>query len=572
MRLVQAYAKKKINVSFPHFSCTTPTTANSINIGSYRKNTINSSTSKLSTSINTVSDLDDRRRSFGEQVPSHYSTEKSGSSGYYSSNVYSTSSVEDHIYSEPVIGGLATTDNSRQRHRKLDQQIGLANLEKSIKTLEKHLKYLTKSSLKIDQGKQHHHHQQQQHVIKKDAKDTRDADVDTVGDDATAAVLDEHNAKRLPTIVEGMDNNAAAMALVPYGRNAAHHQRSHHRNSWAAETTDGDSLMDLDLDTFLLIDETRDKKKKSNFTQIRSEGIENPTFQSDNENDIDVVDDEDDDDDDDDVDDDDSEPDDGIDIDLQRRRRRHTQQKQHSDNEHANGNSNRKTSSVARNSDDNTYKCTKYINSCPDDAYNVDEITDYKYEPPHHYPFADKLLPFYMKNIEDQLNQQNTKDILEEIRDKLTVLLKPLPSLPPAIDDTEHESSTESDGMGESSSKCNSSSIAKPDSLIRNINALKRDVDNYLVLLNQQNELEIRAFCSGLSNNYKLLTMQHALGNRTRRQKGSTSDIGSELYSNSNSSGSGSQHNHHHHHHHPNNPSLVRRRRRLKNQMKRNRK
>lgn len=491
-------------------------------------------------------------------MPSHYSTEKSGSSGYYSSNVYSTSSVEDHIYSEPVIGGLAAADHSRQRHRKFDQkfdqQIGLANLEKSIKTLEKHLKYLTKSNLKSDQVKQQH-----QDVIKKDLKDT--ANDDDHGDDATAAVLDEHTAKRLPTIVEGMDNNAAAVALVPYGRSATHHQLPHHRHSWAADTTDGDSLMDLDLDTFLLIDETRDKKKKSNLNRIRSEGIENPTFQSDNEQDIDVgVD----------VDDDDGnnnnrdedEDDDGFD---NVEDERIAQRQQHSDNE-ANSNSNRKTSSVARNSDDNTYKCTKYINSCPDDAYNVDEITDYKYEPPHHYPFVDKLLPFYMKNIEDQLNQQNTKDILEEIRDKLTVLLKPLPSLPQTIDDTEHESSTESDGVGGSSSKCNSSSIIQPDSLIHNINALKRDVDNYLVLLNQQNELEIRAFCSGLSNNYKLLTMQHALDNRSRRQKGSTSDIGSELYSNSNSSSS--QHNHQP----QSNPSLIRRRRRLKNQMKRNRK
>lgn len=34
---------------------------------------------------------------------SHYSTEKSGSSGYYGSNLYSGSSVDEHIYSEPVI-------------------------------------------------------------------------------------------------------------------------------------------------------------------------------------------------------------------------------------------------------------------------------------------------------------------------------------------------------------------------------------------------------------------------------------------------------------------------------------
>ncbi|XP_059614235.1 uncharacterized protein LOC132260255 [Phlebotomus argentipes] len=37
---------------------------------------------------------------------SHYSTDKSGSSGYYSSNLYSTGSVDEHIYSEPVIDAI----------------------------------------------------------------------------------------------------------------------------------------------------------------------------------------------------------------------------------------------------------------------------------------------------------------------------------------------------------------------------------------------------------------------------------------------------------------------------------
>lgn len=424
--------------------------------------------------------------------------------------MYSTSSVEDHIYSEPVIGGIA--DNSRRRKfdQNLDQQIGLANLEKSIKTLEKHLKCLNKSK---DHAKQQ---QQQQTQQQKQSECDEKQEVTT---DSNGSV-DEHT-KRLPTIVEGMDNNA--MALVPCHRSTDNSHRRR-RSDWTADTTD-DSLLDLDLDTFSLVDETCDKKKLSKFNQIRSEGIENPTFQSDNErehadSELDA-----------DCDDDDEDDDD-------------VERHNHTDND-ADKNPARK-SSDGRNSDENNYKCTKYINSCPDDAYNVDEIIDYKYEQSH-YPFANKLLPFYMKNIEDQLNQQNTKDILEEIRDKLTVLLKP-----PI--ETEQESSTESDGIG--SSKCNSKTN---DSLVRNISELKHDVDNYLVMLNQQNELEIRAFCSGLSKNYKLLTIQHALDNRTR-SKLSTSDIGSELYSNSNSSSS---------HHHQ---LLVRRRRRLKNQMKRNRK
>lgn len=519
--------------------------------GNHRK-TVNNDKTSDSTDISSL----DRRRSFGdqEQVPSsHYSTEKSGSSGYYSSNVYSTSSVEDHIYSEPVIDGC--TDRRRKFDQKFDQQIGLANLEKSIKTLEKHLKCLNKTNNKNDQ---------QSKVI----RNQEQIQESTIHTNANGNV-DEHQNHRLPTIVEGMDNNnAMAMALVPYRRTDNKMRRQ--QTDWNADTTD-DSLMDLDLDTFLLVDEMVDKKKKSNFNQIKcGEGIENPTFESDNEHESnadhpddsghdDLIDDDglcdgvsvgENDEDEDEVGDvDDGDVDDEDDDDENDHRLEHT------DNEGDNHNK-----SSVRNCDENNYKCTKYINSCPDDAYNVDEIADYKYEQAH-FPFANKLLPFYMKNIEDQLNHQNTKDILEEIRDKLTILMDPNA-------DEEHESSIESDGIG--SSKSNSKAI----SLMRNITALKHDVDNYLVLMNQQNELEIRAFCTGLSKNYKLLTMQHALNNRIRRPKLSTSDIGSEVYSNSNSISNSSSSHHHRQQqqqqqHHQ---SLVRRKRRLKNQMKRNRK
>lgn len=512
-----------------HFSSASPTASN----GNRRKNVINSKLNGSNASL-------DRRRSYGEQeqVPSsHYSTEKSGSSGYYSSNVYSTSSVEDHIYSEPVIDGINDSNRRRKFDQKLDRQIGLANLEKSIKTLEKHLKCLNKPN-KNDQFKQQHQHQQlkqkqqQQRIKSIEPNQKLTSEPNASG---------EEHTKRLPTIVEGMDNNA--LALVPYRRNTDIEAQKH-ENNWHADTTD-DSLMDLDLDTFLLIDETtRDKMKKSNFNAICGvDGIENPTFQqSDNEHVVSN-------DQNDSVQDDvynDNDNDEGDDDDDDVRT-------EHIDNDVNGGNNNHK--SVARHSDDNNYKCTKYINSCPDDAYNVDDIIDYKYDQSAsvHFPFINnkKMLPFYMRNIEDQLNHQNTKEILEEIRDKLAVLTKS------NNNETEPDSSTESDGIGSSKISNNSKTI----SLLRNIIALKHDVDNYLVMMNQQNELEIRAFCSGLSQNYKLLTMQHALNNRTRRPKLSTSDIGSEVYSNS----SGSQQ-------HQNHQALVRRRRRIKNQMKRNRK
>lgn len=80
---------------------------------------------------------------------SHYSTEKSGSSGYYGSNLYSTSSVDDHIYSEPVMekydARKAVLSMSRRphvllRHHELaipTTSCDLANVEENIDILRK---------------------------------------------------------------------------------------------------------------------------------------------------------------------------------------------------------------------------------------------------------------------------------------------------------------------------------------------------------------------------------------------------------------------------------------------------
>lgn len=503
-----------------------------------RKNTTTANTSSQNNSNNNNSSSLDRHRRlsgclFGadtikdggrEQISSsHYSTEKSGSSGYYSSNIYSTSSVEDHIYSEPVIDVI--DDNSRRRkfEQKLDQQIGLANLEKSIKTLEKHLKLLNKTN-----KKEYWQQLQKQKELQQHQSDgQRTSAVEQLSDASNA---DDEKMKRLPTIVEGMDNN-----VTTYQCGAD--KEIKRQNEWIVGTTD-DSLHDLDLDTFLLIDETCDKKRKTKKTgtsleRLSQDGIENPTFESDHEHEEHVE----------------NEIDDN-DVLLRNAK--------YNDNDKRADDGNLVNDIPVSNSDknfENNYKCTKYINSCPDNAYNVEEIIDYKYEQPPHSPFASaKSMAFYMKNIEEHIQHQNTKDILEEIRDKLVVLLKPANEL-------EHESSAESDGIG--SAKSNS----ETDSLKRNINALKHDLDKYLVLMNQQNEMEIRAFCSGLSKNYKLLTMQHALGNRMRRSLVSTSDIGSELYSNRSftDSSSGSHNLSHQVDYHQ---TLLRRKRRAKNQLK----
>lgn len=446
----------------------------------------------------------------GEQnSSSHYSTEKSGSSGYYSSNIYSTSSVEDHIYSEPVIDVIDDSNRRRKFEQKLDQQIGLANLEKSIKTLEKHLKLLNKNN-----KKEHWHHQQQRNTLQRDHAVIR-------SEDQLSEASGDEKIKRLPTIVEGTDNNTAAV-VAPYQRTDKDIQR---QSGWAAEVAD-DSLHDIDLDTFLLINEVCDKNrngKKANHLVLGQDGIENPIFESDHEPDAERLD------------------NDVNDNDILR----------NETSEHIDDNLDEIPVSSSDKNIENNYKCTKYINSCPDDAYKVEEIIDYKYEQPHS-PFASKSMSFYLKNIEDHIQHQNTKDILVEIRDKLMGLLKPA---------TESEHESESDGIGSTKSD------SKGDTLKQSITALKHDLDNYLLLMNQQNEMEIRAFCSGLSKNYKLLTIQHALGNRMRRSLVSTSDIGSELYSNrsftDSSSGSQTISNYVDYH-----QSLLRRKRRAKNQIR----
>uniref|UniRef100_A0A336KP76 CSON013744 protein n=1 Tax=Culicoides sonorensis TaxID=179676 RepID=A0A336KP76_CULSO len=88
---------------------------------------------------------------------SHYSTEKSGSSGYYGSNLYSAggSSVDEHIYSEPVIIehvqvhsagtlGKGSVTGIVKKERKC-----LASLNKSITTLEICLDATQEKSQKI---------------------------------------------------------------------------------------------------------------------------------------------------------------------------------------------------------------------------------------------------------------------------------------------------------------------------------------------------------------------------------------------------------------------------------------
>lgn len=85
----------------------------------------------------------------GGRISSHYSTEKSGSSGYYGSHLYSAggSVVEEHIYSEPVIvenvqvHARSTDDKNSRLKTKLEtkekERMCLDKLNRSITNLEK---------------------------------------------------------------------------------------------------------------------------------------------------------------------------------------------------------------------------------------------------------------------------------------------------------------------------------------------------------------------------------------------------------------------------------------------------
>lgn len=284
----------------------------------------------------------------------------------------------------------------QQQHQ---QQQGLVNLETSIKNLEMHLKAFNRSGT--------------------------NAMLDTNGyidDSLLDSKYDKRKSVRLPTIMEGVDGQTIT-TTVPAAP----------PRNWQDDPDD--SLMDLDLDSFLLANEVSTKDKS--VSAVPKMGTSNVVTSFDD-------------------------------------------------------------SLVSNKFIENNYRCHKYVNSCPDDPYNVESISE-----DHHQPSIDKSLAFYLKKCEDQVHYQNTKDILEEIREKLNGLL--VGSTTPPVNSNPF---IESDNLPKSSVQ-----------MQNNIQSLKGDLDNYLSLMNKSNEMEIKQFCTGLSKNYKLLAIQNALENRGRLAK-----------------------------------------------------
>lgn len=309
--------------------------------------------------------------------------------------------------------------DSQELDRCTDTDDNLDNLEKCLRALEQHLKTLS----------------QHQHLCE------------------SCVSGDDDKTKRLPTIIEGclVDGSAQIRSNMA-------------QNGW--ELDGNDSLLDLDLDSFLLANEVAEKT--IHMTINGTEGVVNPIFTGDEDDRVPVED----------------------------------------SDKHI----------------DNNYKCTKYINSCPDDAYNVEGVIDYKYPAP---PCTDKSMACYLKSCEGQVQYQTTKDILEEIRERLNTLMLPN-TLKTNRKKTTPAHSVETTA-GEIPASDKSAEVDKQAKVKNDILALKHYLDNYLNLMDRQNQLEIKQFCFGLSKNYKLLTIQHALENKAKL-KDALFDNSSELY------------------------------------------
>ncbi|CAD7092614.1 unnamed protein product [Hermetia illucens] len=384
---------------------------------------------------------------------SHYSTDKSGSSGYYSSRVCSTSSVEDHIYSEPAIDVIhplkqltLPIEPTLQEHKSQTTELEtgenyynaefdgaskineeLQSLKNSIRNLDKHLRnYSGLNRITLSRLSEISNPGPNESVV-----------YDDVG---TISIYDKSRASRaMPTIMEGNDGG---------------HSSLRSRLSWTEDVDD--SLTDIDLDSFRLVNEVARKSTKRNEKVKKTAGIDSPTFDKTKVLDEEVI--------------------------------------------------------------ENNYKCSKYINSCPEDAYNVESLVGSMASHGVSTPRNDnerKGLGFFLKRYEDQLHFQSTKDILEDIRSKVNALKTSTTEL--------NCHPGESQEIGIDSQPTLHTTI--PKDLEHYIAILKHELEAYLSLMNHSNEMEIKQLCMGLGNNQKVLTITKAF----ERRKSLASDNSNSL-------------------------------------------
>lgn len=345
-RKIKGSSRKRNSISSLHSSISLPMMMSD---GSAPGNNHNAMTAKM------LLNAHERANSHSH---SHYSADKSGSSGYYSSNLCSTYSIEDHIYCEPAIHdrrNSTTTTNTTNR-----SQLGRVDVDVDGGSVGS-----TQNTVNYFQDKINENLRGLETSIKNLDRHLNNSIINSNG------VMRSGSSSMLPTIMEGIIDS-------PHKQNDDH------------DTFD-DSLMDIDFDSFLL---TQDLQKHVN--------------------------------------------------------------------------SGRKTSQ-----EENNYKCSKYVNSCPENVYKIDSDsgrTSYK------------SLKDFLKCYDNSGYFESTRELLDEIETRLKILSdtnKQFPSLTCHLDKT--------------------------------IEQLKNELKKYLILMSTRNkDLELKKFCTSLVNNDKVVKLTKA--------------------------------------------------------------
>ncbi|SPP75564.1 uncharacterized protein LOC117582100 [Drosophila guanche] len=402
---------------------------------------------------------------------SHYSTDKSGSSGYYSSNVCSTYSLDEHIYCEPVIDILGTAGEeqakmqsvaARQRLRPQLQLPRKVAAKDTAAPLPLPLPPIggaaaaTAASDKLSTVKS-------QRLDMQDAatgagiEDFHSAGVNdlqqTAEEEMVVEGLPQYSDKLriLETSIENLDRHlktfprlfaqeqsvsflhspaATSLALPQLQMDISEKLRVYNQLPTIMEQQQqqqlvDDSLLDIDLDAFLLDPKPQSQSQSQAHPKTKSGRV-------------------------------------GID---------------------------NPSFLSDEQLEENNYKCAKYINSCPEDAYRVESEAA-----AGHAPRA--IEERFVKRYEDQVHFQSTRELLEDVRDKIRLLSRatPSPSATPAPARTPPpDIPKELEGM---------------------IHTLKQELESYLQRMNQHSEQDLRQLCSGLGRQQHVVRLQNALERR----------------------------------------------------------
>ncbi|XP_075166314.1 uncharacterized protein LOC142238522 [Haematobia irritans] len=426
---------------------------------------------------------------------SHYSTDKSASSGYYSSNVCSTYSLEEHIYSEPTVelkempldeslnaaSHTATIGSNKPVEDTMPHQAAAANAAGCQSAASGADECATSVMRTLDYNRRYRY---------------TDHNVNGVVQSSLSPAANLNSTKEftenlriLETSIENLDRHLKSFPgviapspeaiVTAYTHNSYQAEKHQHpqrasyshlptiregydvgasgpKRVWREDPNNDDSLMDIDLDSFLLDENKKEKNHRSHLAT--SKGIDNPSF-------------------------------------------------------------------LTEELEENHYKCAKYINSCPEDAYRVEsDIIAPARSCRSDQSVATVSVDLYPKRYEDQLHFQNTRELLEDVRDKIRLLTLSTP-----------DSLNERGKAMRPQHPCATTYLQQhqlaldeyiPKELHTMIGTLKRELELYLQRMNQHSELEIRQLCTGLVKNQHIVKMKNAFERRR-----SLTDISDQLSS-----------------------------------------